>query len=181
MTLTEKLQVMEAKEIRRALTRLASEILERCDGVENMVLVGIRTGGAHLAERLKKMVTKMEGEVPDFGIIDITLYRDDAFQLEQPEVGVTEINVDLNDKHVVLIDDVIYTGRTIRAAMDAIVDFGRPKQLELAVLIDRGLREFPIHPDYVGRNIPTQPDERVEVLLKEEGRDDRVVIFDISE
>ncbi len=180
MTLKEKLQVMTSQEIRRAIDRLASEILERNGGVENLLLVGIRTGGMHLAARLKKRLTKMEGEVPAYGIIDITLYRDDLFSLDTPEVGTTEIEGDITGKRVVLIDDVIYTGRTIRAAMDALIDFGRPKVIQLAVLVDRGLRELPIHADFVGRMIPTSEDERVEVLLKEEGHDDRVVIYDIT-
>ena len=181
MKLREKLQVMNQKEIKRVLARLASEILERNGGVRKLLLIGIRTGGMHLAARMKKMITRMEDEEPEFGIIDITLYRDDVFSLDQPEVGRTEIEGDITGRRVVLIDDVIYTGRTIRAAMDALIDFGRPRNIQLAVLVDRGLREFPIHPDYVGRSIPTQPDERVEVLLKEEGENDRVVIYAIEE
>jgi len=182
MKLTEKLQVMSCKEIERALTRLATEILERNNGVDNLMLIGIRTGGLHLAARLKSLIEKMEEKTPAFGIIDITLYRDDAHTLEQPEIGTTEIDHDINGMQVVLVDDVIFSGRTIRAAMDALIDFGRPKNVQLAVLVDRGLREFPIHPDYVGRNIPTHADERVEVLLKEEdGADDRVVIFAVEE
>lgn len=181
MKLTEKLQVMTCKEIERAITRLASEIVEVNSGVDDLMLVGIRTGGLHLARRLRKQLEKMEKKTPAFGVIDITLYRDDFHTLEQPEVGTTEINTDISGMKVVLVDDVIFSGRTIRAAMDALIDFGRPQNVQLAVLIDRGLREFPIHPDYVGRNIPTHEDERVEVLLKEEGEEDSVVIYAIEE
>lgn len=181
MTLVEKLRTMDQKEMTRALTRLATEILERNGGVEGLVLVGIRTGGMHLARRLLKLIETMEGAAPEFGVIDITLYRDDVFSLEQPVVGPTEIDTDITDKRVVLVDDVIYTGRTIRAAMDALIDFGRPSGIQLAVLVDRGLREFPIHPDYVGRSLATQKEERVEVLLKEEGhKRDCVVIYAIQ-
>ena len=177
--LSEKVQVMGQAEIHRALVRMAGEILERNHGIQNLVLVGIRTGGAHLARRLKKIITKSEGEEPGFGIVDITLYRDDAHMLAAPKVGPTELETDINGKRVVLIDDVLYTGRTIRAAMDALIDFGRPKSIQLAVLIDRGLREFPIHADYIGRNIPTTNEEHVEVFLDEEGELDHAAIFDV--
>lgn len=181
MTLKEKLEIMESKQITRANSRMASEILERNGGVEDLMLIGIRTGGMHLAKRLQKVIEEMEGKPAKLGIIDITLYRDDVFQLEQPEVGLTEIDEDITDRKVVLVDDVIYTGRTIRAAMDALIDFGRPKTIQLAVMIDRGLREFPIHPDFTGRQIPTHEDERVELLLKEEGeKKDRAVIYAID-
>ncbi len=181
MKLREKLDIMDRRQIRRALARLASEIVERNGGVENLILIGIRTGGMHLAARLVKEIRRIEDDEPEFGIIDITLYRDDIFSLEQPIVGQTEIATDITDKRVVLVDDVIYTGRTIRAAMDALIDFGRPENIQLAVLIDRGLREFPIQPDYVGRQIPTHADERVELLLKEQGDSDRAVIYAIEE
>ncbi len=181
MNLREKLQVMGDKEIQRALVRLASEIVERNGGVKDLLLVGIRTGGMHLGRRLHTILEEMEGEAPELGIIDITLYRDDISSMSQPEVGTTEIDTDITDKRIVLVDDVLFTGRTIRAAMDAIIDFGRPKYIQLAVLVDRGLREFPIQPDFVGRHIPTHDDERVEVLLKEEGKKDRVVIYAIEQ
>ncbi len=178
----EKLMVMGEKEIRRALVRLSSEILERNGGIDNLMVVGIQTGGAHLANRMMKIIEKSEEKAPESGLLDITLYRDDAPMLKAPQVGRTDLDSDLNGKKVVLIDDVIYTGRTIRAAMDALIDFGRPKSIQLAVLIDRGLREFPIHPDYVGRTVPTAPDERVEVLLREEGnKKDRVIIYGTDE
>lgn len=181
MTLKEKLEIMESKQIERALSRIASEILERNGGVDSLMLIGIRTGGMHLAKRLVKVIEAMEGKPVQLGIIDITLYRDDIFQMEQPEVGMTEIDQDITDKKVVLVDDVLYTGRTIRAAMDALIDFGRPKNIQLAVMIDRGLREFPIHPDFVGRQIPTHDDERVELLLTEENeKKDRAVIYAIE-
>lgn len=179
MTLKEKSQVMEKKEIQRALTRIASEILERNDTVEGLFLVGIRTGGMHLAKRLKKIITRMEGESPSFGVVDITLYRDDVLSLDKPEVGGTDVEGDLTGRRVILVDDVLFTGRTVRAALDALMDLGRPKNIQLAVLVDRGLRELPIHADYVGRSLTTSPSERVEVLLKEEGQEDRVVVYQI--
>ncbi len=178
----EKLMVMGQKEIHRALVRLSSEILERNGGIDNVMIVGIQTGGAHLARRMMQIMEKSEEKTPESGLLDITLYRDDAPMLKAPQVGRTDLDSDINGKRVVLIDDVIYTGRTIRAAMDALIDFGRPKSIQLAVLIDRGLREFPIHPDYVGRTIPTTVDERVEVLLREEGeKKDRVIIYGLDE
>jgi len=181
MTLREKQEIMNAREIKLALARLASEILERNGGVEGLMLVGIRTGGIHLARRLEKVIAKLEGEAPEVGVIDITLYRDDIFSLDTPQVGATEIASDITGRPLVLIDDVIFTGRTIRAAMDALIDFGRPKSIQLAVMIDRGLREFPIHPDFVGRRVATQSRERVELHLKEEGHEkDRAVIYTIE-
>ncbi len=180
MRYEEQIVVMRAVEIRRALDRIASEILEKNTDIQNVYLVGIRTGGAHLAERLRRRLTKSEGEVPGFGIVDIGLYRDDVFSGSDsslPVVGTTEIHDDLTGKDVVLVDDVIFTGRTIRAAMDAVIDFGRPGRIELAVLIDRGLREFPIHPDSVGRIIPTNRDERVVVELTEEGFEEDCVLI----
>lgn len=180
MTLKEKAQLMDQKEIRRVLTRLATEILEQAGGVDNLVLIGIRTGGMYLAKRLVKTIQRMEEKAPEFGIVDITFYRDDYATLAQPEVGATEIKGDITGKHVVLVDDVLYTGRTVRAAIDALIDFGRPKRIQLAVLVDRGLRELPIHADFLGRLIATQPEERVEVLLKETGETDRVVLYEFA-
>lgn len=179
MTLKEKAEIMNQKEIRRVLTRLATEILEHSGGVDKLFLVGIRTGGMHLAKRLYKTIQRMEEKAPALGILDITFYRDDLATLPQPVVGATQIKDDITGRHVVLIDDVLYSGRTVRAAMDALIDFGRPKRIELAVLVDRGLRELPIQADFVGRRITTTPEERVEVLLKETGETDRVVVYDI--
>jgi pyrimidine operon attenuation protein/uracil phosphoribosyltransferase len=154
--------------IRRALTRIAHEILERNKGVENTVLVGIRTRGIFLARRLSERIQQIEGVSVPVGELDITLYRDDLTEkAEQPEVRGSEIPVEIHGKKVILVDDVLYTGRTVRAAMDALIDMGRPRMIQLAVLIDRGHRELPIRPDYVGKNVPTSQSELVAVLLQE--------------
>ncbi|MBI4209014.1 MAG: bifunctional pyr operon transcriptional regulator/uracil phosphoribosyltransferase PyrR [Deltaproteobacteria bacterium] len=170
-------KILDAEAMDRALSRMAHEILERNQGAKNVVLVGIRTGGVFIAQRLGAKIREFERiEVP-IGIMDITLYRDDiALRNKTPQVRATEIPFSLDDKNVVLVDDVLFTGRSIRAAMDAIVDFGRPQTLQLAVLIDRGHRELPIRPDYVGKNIPTSRHENVEVSLKESGKEDQVLI-----
>ena len=171
--------ILDGEGIRRALTRIAHEILERNKGTANLVLIGIRTGGAHLAKRLQSEVQSIEkAEVP-VGVVDITLYRDDLSELgPQAKVRETEIPFDITGKKVVLVDNVLYTGRTIRAALDALIDFGRPECIHLAVLADRGHRELPIKPDYVGKNIPTSQSETVEVRLVEDGktRDELVIL-----
>lgn len=169
--------VLEAMEINRALSRIAHEIIERNNGLKDIILVGIRTGGVHLAHRLAGKLKEIEGEVLPIGELDITLYRDDlSGKKEPPTVKKTEIPVDITDKKVILVDDVLFTGRTIRAAMDELIDFGRPKEIQLAVLIDRGHRELPIRANYVGKSLPTAWDEKVKVLLKEHGENDRVII-----
>ncbi len=169
--------IMEEETMERALVRITHEILERNQGVKDLVLVGIRTGGVYLAERIRDKIERLEGNRVLFGIIDIALYRDDfAVGLPRPVVGKTEIPFPLKDKRVILVDDVLFTGRTVRAAMDALIDFGRPKFIQLAVLIDRGHRELPIQADYVGKKILTAPGEEVTVTFRElEGRD-RVVV-----
>ena len=169
--------VMDKDGIDRCLTRIAYEILEKNKGMENLVLVGIRTGGVYLSERLQKKMSDIEcGKIP-LGILDVNLYRDDisASNKKQP-LGETKINFSLDDKIVVLIDDVLFTGRTIRAAMDALIDFGRPKMIQLAVLIDRGHRELPIRADFVGKNLPSSLWEAVRVDLVEKNSVDEVVI-----
>lgn len=177
MKLKEKEVVMDKEEIERTLSRLTHEILERNKGTKDLVLIGIRTGGVYLAERIRKKIEAIEKAQIPFGIIDITLYRDDfATGLPRPLVGKTEIPFPLKDKRVILVDDVLYTGRTVRAAMDALIDFGRPKFIQLAVLIDRGHRELPIQADYVGKKIATLPEEDVQVYFREGGDEDRVVI-----
>ncbi|MHB2016556.1 MAG: bifunctional pyr operon transcriptional regulator/uracil phosphoribosyltransferase PyrR [Candidatus Xenobia bacterium] len=159
-------QVLDADKIRRALSRMAHEILERHQGTEGLVLVGVRTRGVYLAQRLAAKIQELEQKAVPVGILDITLYRDDVgFKAEAPIVRKTEIPFDINGKLVVLVDDVLYTGRTVRAALDAMMDLGRPSRIQLAVLVDRGHRELPIRADYVGKNIPTQPQEDVEVRL----------------
>ena len=175
--LTEKTTIMDADGIRRALTRISHEIVEKNKGVDDVVLVGIRTRGVPIANRLAGMIAKIEGKRPPVGVLDITLYRDDLSQLSyQPVVHSTELPVDITGKHVVLVDDVLYTGRTIRAALDALIDIGRPHTIQLAVLIDRGHRELPIRADYVGKNVPTSRKEDVSVQLKETDSCDRVVL-----
>ncbi|MFA5324220.1 MAG: bifunctional pyr operon transcriptional regulator/uracil phosphoribosyltransferase PyrR, partial [Smithella sp.] len=148
--------VMDRDGIERCLTRIAYEILEKNKGMANLVLMGIRTGGVYLAERLQKKMSDIErGEIP-MGILDVTLYRDDiSVSNKKPRLGETKINFSLDEKIVILVDDVLFTGRTIRAAMDALIDFGRPKMIQLAVLIDRGHRELPIRADFVGKNLPS--------------------------
>ncbi len=169
--------VMDADGIDRSLTRIAYELLERNKGVEDMVLVGIQTGGVFLAERLRKKIIRIEGADVPMGVLDITLYRDDLrTSNKKPRLGKTDIPFSLDDKKVVLIDDVLFTGRTIRAAMDALIDFGRPKLIQLAVLIDRGHRELPIRADFVGKNLPSSLWEAVTVNLKEKSGRDEVII-----
>jgi pyrimidine operon attenuation protein/uracil phosphoribosyltransferase len=169
--------LLDAGEIRRAVTRIAHEILERNKGAQGVVLVGIAARGDDLARRLAAEIERIEGVQVPVGVLDITFYRDDiGLRAEAPEVHETRIGFDISGCTVVLVDDVLYTGRTIRAAMDALVDFGRPKAIQLAVLVDRGHRELPIRADYVGKNVPTRKDEVVRVLLKETDGEDAVVV-----
>jgi pyrimidine operon attenuation protein/uracil phosphoribosyltransferase len=171
-------QVLDESGVQRALSRMAHEIIERHKGVDGLVLVGIRTNGVYLARRLAAKLAEIEGSDVPLGELDITLYRDDLSTIKShPLLRKTEIPFDLTDRKVILVDDVLYTGRTIRAAMDGVMDLGRPRLIQLAVLIDRGHRELPIRADYVGKNIPTGSDERVKVFLREEGQDDRVAIL----
>lgn len=171
--------VLDADGIDRSITRIAYEILERNKGVEDLVLVGIRTGGVSLAERLREKILKIEETDVPVGILDITLYRDDLLTTNRkPQLGKTDISFSLNSKKVVIVDDVLFTGRTIRAAMDALIDFGRPKLIQLAVLIDRGHRELPIRADFVGKNLPSSLWEDVSVNLAEVKERDEVVIED---
>jgi pyrimidine operon attenuation protein/uracil phosphoribosyltransferase len=175
-------QVLDESGVQRALSRMAHEIIERHKGVDGLVLVGIRTNGVYLARRLAAKLAEIEGSDVPLGELDITLYRDDLSTIKShPLLRKTEIPFDLTDRKVILVDDVLYTGRTIRAAMDGVMDLGRPRLIQLAVLIDRGHRELPIRADYVGKNIPTGSDERVKVFLREEGQDDRVAILPGSE
>ena len=162
----------------RSLTKISDEIQEKTSDISELVLVGIRTGGAHLANRLKRRIKRKTGVDVPLAALDITLYRDDIYRGDEvPVVRTTNIPFDVNDKFLVLVDDVLFTGRTIRAAMDQIVDFGRPKVIKLAVLVDRGHREFPIQPDFVAIKLKTERDQVVQVYLKEEGRpDDRVTV-----
>ncbi|MDD5027733.1 MAG: bifunctional pyr operon transcriptional regulator/uracil phosphoribosyltransferase PyrR [Candidatus Omnitrophica bacterium] len=174
----EKAKILDKDAIARTIIRIAHEIVERNKGIDNLCLVGIRNRGVYLAQRLAACIKNIEGQDVLTGSLDITLYRDDlALASGQPLVRKTEIDFDINAKNLVLVDDVLYTGRTVRAALDALVDFGRPKSIQLAVLVDRGHRELPVRADYAGKNIPTSKDETVEVRLEEtEGRDEVVII-----
>ena len=170
--------IMDAGDISRAMVRIAHEILERNKGGKDLTLVGIRTGGVHLAHRLVKRIQSIEGVQVPIGELDITLYRDDlALRKDQPVLRKTSVPFDMTNKVVVLVDDVLFTGRTIRAAMDSLMDLGRPEEIQLAVLVDRGHRQLPIKANYIGKNLPTARDEQVQVLLEESGEDDRVVIL----
>ncbi len=169
--------VLDKKGINRAITRISHEILERNNGAESLVIIGILTRGADIAKRIASKIKEIEGVDIPVGLMDINLYRDDVHQkLDQPIIQRTEILFDVVDRNLILVDDVLYTGRTIRAALDQIVDFGRPRSIQLAVIIDRGHRELPIRPDYVGKNIPTSKDDRVMVRLSERDEDDLVLI-----
>jgi pyrimidine operon attenuation protein / uracil phosphoribosyltransferase len=170
--------VMDGSEVARAVTRIAHEILERNKGTHNLALVGIRTGGVYLAHRLVKRMFEIEQVQVPSGDLDITLYRDDlSMRKDQPILRKTTIPFDISDLKIVLVDDVFFTGRTIRAAMDGLMDLGRPAEIQLAVLVDRGHRQLPIRANYIGKNVPTSRDEIVQVFLEEEGEDDRVVIL----
>jgi pyrimidine operon attenuation protein / uracil phosphoribosyltransferase len=179
MSLVEKTQLMDEQAIRRALTRIAHEIVEKNKGTEDLVIIGIKTRGIHLAKRVADRIATIEEEAVPVGSVDITLYRDDLkTRSEQPIVHGSEIDFDITDKNVVLIDDVLFTGRTVRAALDALIDIGRPNQIQLAVLVDRGHRELPIRPDYVGKNVPTSRTEVVAVQLTETDPQDKVIILE---
>lgn len=173
----EKAKILDKDTMNRALMRIAHEVLEKNKGTDALCLVGIRNRGVYLAQRLAECIKKIEGMDLAVGALDITLYRDDLTLIAaQPVVRKTEIDFDITDKNLVLVDDVLYTGRTIRAALDALIDFGRPKTIQLAVLVDRGHRELPVRADYVGKNIPTAQNETVEVRLEEVDAKDEVVI-----
>ena len=173
MTASGRTRVMDADDVRRVLTRIAHEIVEKNRGAQDLALVGIQSKGVPLAQRLSRLIQQFEGVEVPVGSLDITLYRDDVFQRPQlAAVRATEIPFDVAGKRVVLVDEVFFTGRTIRAALDALIDLGRPAQIQLAVLVDRGHRELPIRPDYVGKNLPTSRREHVKVHLQEvEGAD----------
>ena len=180
--IVKKTSIMDADGIRRALIRIAHEITEKNRGVENVALVGIRTRGVPLAARIAEEIQKIENVAVPTGSLDITLYRDDLTTMGyNPVIHGTEIDFDVTGKNIVLVDDVLYTGRTIRAALDAVIDMGRPKSIQLAVLIDRGHRELPIRADYAGKNVPTSRRETIEVALQEEGKTDEVILGEIAD
>ena len=175
----EKAKVLDSQAVARSLVRIAHEILEHNRTTDNLAIVGIRSRGVYLAQRLAECIKKIDNKEVPVGVLDITLYRDDLTLLgHQPIVHKTEIDFDINDKNIILVDDVLYTGRTIRCALSELIDFGRPKTIQLAVLVDRGHRELPIRADYVGKNIPTAQNETVEVRLTEIDAKDEVVIIE---
>lgn len=178
-TMTQITEILDAPSMNRALTRIAHEIIERNKGIDGVILVGIKTRGAYLAKRLAEKIEKIEGKKVRTGELDITLYRDDLstkFDDDEPRVQQVAIDYVVKDQKIVVVDDVLYTGRTVRAALDAIMDLGRPAQIQLAVLIDRGHRELPIRADYVGKNIPTSSTERIVVRLTEVDGEDNVTL-----
>lgn len=174
-------ELLNKNDIDRTLTRIAHEIIEKNKGTENLCLVGIQRGGVHLAKRLATEIKTIEKKDIPVGALDIALYRDDLnIRKEQPVIRRTEVPFEVTDLKIVLVDDVLFTGRSIRAAMDALMDLGRPDSIQLTVLIDRGHRELPVKADFVGKNIPTALNETVKVQLKEEGLEDRVIIEKIK-
>lgn len=170
--------ILDEKSIQRATTRIANEIIERNKGTKDIILAGIRTRGCPFAERLAKKIEEIEGETVPVFSLDITLYRDDLTEISDQPIVNNDFDFDIKEKTIILVDDVIYTGRTVRAALDALVEKGRPSRVQLAVLIDRGHRELPIRPDYVGKNVPTSKSENVKVNFKEIDGIDQVIIID---
>ncbi|MDD3088585.1 MAG: bifunctional pyr operon transcriptional regulator/uracil phosphoribosyltransferase PyrR [Candidatus Omnitrophica bacterium] len=171
-------RILDKEGIERTLQRISHEIVEKNQGATNLAVIGIKTRGAVLAEKIAANIKAIEKKEVPLGAIDITLYRDDLTEIaKQPLVHATEINFDITGKRIILVDDVLYTGRTVRCALDELIDFGRPACIQLAVLIDRGHRELPIRPDYVGKNIPTAKEEQVEVRLEGTDGEEEVVIL----
>lgn len=176
--MTIKAKIMDELSIKRAITRISNEIIERNKGIEDIILVGIKTRGIPLANRISEKIKEIEGDKLQVYTLDIQFYRDDLVKLDSNPYVSKEINYDIDDKIVVLVDDVIYTGRTVRAALDALMDIGRPRKVQLAVLVDRGHRELPIRPDFVGKNVPTSSNEIVSVKLSEIDDCDEVIILE---
>lgn len=182
MTLREKTKILDEGSMAKTLERIAHEIVEKNKDIENIAIIGIKNRGAYLGGRLALKVEKIAGSIVPVGALDITLYRDDLTEASsQPVVHATEIDFNIDEKKIVLVDDVLYTGRTIRCALDALIDFGRPSQIQLAVLIDRGHRELPIRADYVGKNVPTSSKEVIEVRLAEADGKDEVILCEKEE
>lgn len=177
MAMTEKAEIMDQDQMRRSLIRIAHEIVEKNKGLDDVVLIGVQRRGVPMAERMQKYLSEIENREVPVGELDITLYRDDlTLKADQPIVGRTHIPFDVSGKKVILVDDVLYTGRTVRAALDALIDMGRPQNIQVVVMIDRGHRELPIRADYVGKNVPTSSKEVVHVKLVEVDGVDQVVI-----
>lgn len=178
MKANKEVRVMDKEGIKRILRRVSHEIIEKNQGVENLAVIGIKTRGAFLAERIADNLKKIEGQQVQVGAVDITLYRDDLTEVaEQPVVHSTDIGFDITGMKIVLVDDVLFTGRTVRCALDELIDFGRPANIQLAVLIDRGHRELPIRPDYVGKNLPTGRQESIEVRITETDETEEIVLI----
>lgn len=175
-----KASILDDKAMKRALARISHEIIEKNNGVEDIVLIGVKRRGIPLAQRIAKNIEEFEGVKVPVGSVDITLYRDDLTALnEDPNINDDEIEVEIKDKKVIIVDDVVYTGRTVRASIDAIFHNGRPNMIQLAVMVDRGHRELPIRPDYVGKNIPTSHEEIVSVSVSELDGEDSVKIYEV--
>ncbi len=179
MTFKVKTHIADEKSLNRTITRLAHEILEKCKGTENVGIIGIRTRGEYLANRIARKIEEIEKVKLPVGVLDVVMYRDDfRMKVKLPTIEITDIPFEVDDKILILVDDVIYTGRTIRAALDALMDFGRPSCIQLAVLVDRGHRELPIKADYIGRNIPTSDGEEVRVKMKEIDEEDGIYLVE---
>ncbi len=173
-------KVADKQGLNRILTRISHEILEKNRGSDNIVLIGMRTRGEFLAKRILAIIKRIDNEELPLGILDVTLYRDDfRTSLKQPEVSVSDISFDINEKDVILIDDVLYTGRTVRSALNALMDYGRPSSIQLCILIDRGHRELPIRADYVGKNIPTSQNQEIKVKMEEIDGEDAIYIIEV--
>jgi pyrimidine operon attenuation protein/uracil phosphoribosyltransferase len=177
-----KAKVVDQESLNRIITRIAHEILERNKGTGNLVIIGMRTRGEFLAKRIFEKISTIENIKLPLGVLDVTLYRDDfRTRLKQPQVSVSDITFDINEKDIILIDDVLYTGRTVRSALNALMDFGRPSSIQLFVLVDRGHRELPIRADYVGKNIPTAPSEEIKVKMQEVDGEDAIYLVENKE
>lgn len=176
-----KTKVVDGEGLDRILTRIAHEILEKNKGSQNLILMGMRTRGEFLARRIQNKLKTIDGADLPLGVLDVTLYRDDfRMRIKQPEVSVSDITFDINEKHIILVDDVLYTGRTVRSAMNAIMDLGRPDSIQLCILVDRGHRELPIRADYVGKNIPTSLNEEIKVRMTEVDEEDAIYLVEVD-
>lgn len=174
-----KSNIIDKEGFNRIITRISHEILEQNKGSQNLVLIGMRTRGEFLAKRIREKIKEIDSVELPFGVLDVTLYRDDfRTRLKQPQVSVSDITFDVNEKDIILIDDVLYTGRTVRSALNALMDLGRPRSIQLCILIDRGHRELPIRADYVGKNIPTSLDEEIKVKMEEFDGEDAIYLVE---
>jgi len=176
-----KTKVVDGEGLDRILTRITHEILEKNKGSKDLILMGMRTRGEFLARRIQNKLKSIDGADLPLGVLDVTLYRDDfRMRIKQPEVSVSDITFDINEKHIILVDDVLYTGRTVRSAMNAIMDLGRPASIQLCILVDRGHRELPIRADYVGKNIPTSHNEEIKVRMTEVDEEDAIYLIEVD-